>query len=115
MSKMATEFQEKQWLDVPEQRSPNTLNTSWIGVACVREWVADIFNFSQSNVKPLWSMPRDIFHDRLAEKNVQRVNPVDTPYPYHPHQDTDHVNFGGKQTVRLLQCLECKMIQEALL
>ena len=68
------------------------LNTGWVddNVACVREWVANIF-FYRKNGKTIM-LDAGYNYDRLAEKMAWLgINPEEITDILITHQDTDHV------------------------
>ena len=93
MSKKATEFQRKamSWMYRGKEIF-KPLNTGWIdeNVACVREWVANIFFYRKGDTTIM--VDAGYNYDRLAEKMSWLV--IDPKSIHHiliTHQDTDHV------------------------
>ena len=68
------------------------MNTGWIdeNVACVREWVANIFFYRKGDTTMM--IDAGYNYDRLAEK-MNWLGDRSVFHPAHPHhhQDTDHV------------------------
>ena len=84
MSKKATEFQKKEMSRMYRGKEIfKPLNTGWIdeNVACVREWVANIFFYRKGDTTIM--IDAGYNYDRLAEKNglARYRSEVDTPYP----------------------------------
>ena len=68
------------------------LNTGWIdeSVACVREWVANIFFYRKGGTTIM--IDAGYNYDRLAEKmSWLGIDPADIRHILITHQDTDHV------------------------
>ena len=68
------------------------LNTGWIdkNVACVREWVANIFFYCKDNAVIM--IDAGYNYDRLAEKmGWLGIAPQSVQHILITHQDTDHV------------------------
>lgn len=93
MSKKATEFQKKEMSKMYRGKEIfKPLNTGWLddNVACVREWVANIF-FYRKNGKTIM-LDAGYNYDRLAEKMAWLgINPEEITDILITHQDTDHV------------------------
>lgn len=93
MSKKATEFQKKEMSKMYRGKEIfKPLNTGWVddNVACVREWVANIF-FYRKNGKTIM-LDAGYNYDRLAEKMAWLgINPEEITDILITHQDTDHV------------------------
>ena len=73
------------------------LNTGWIDghVACVREWVANIFFYRKDGTTIM--MDAGYNYDRLAEKMAWLgIAPESIRHILITHQDTDHVAFAHK-------------------
>ena len=93
MSKKATEFQKKEMRKMyrgTEIFKP--LNTGWVDehVACVREWVANIFFYRKSDTTIM--IDAGYNYDRLAEKmHWLGIDPQSIRHILITHQDTDHV------------------------
>ena len=101
MSKKATEFQRKamSWMYRGKEIF-KPLNTGWIdeNVACVREWVANIFFYRKGDTTIM--VDAGYNYDRLAEKmSWLGIDPKSIHHILITHQDTDHV-VRWKQTVR---------------
>ena len=80
MSKKATEFQKKE------------MNTGWIdeNLACVREWVANIFFYRKNGT--ILMIDAGYNYDRLEEKmGWLGIDPASIRHILITHQDTDHV------------------------
>lgn len=93
MSKKATEFQKKEMSKMYRGKEIfKPLNTGWVddNVACVREWVANIF-FYRKNGKTIM-LDAGYNYDRLAEKMAWLgIKPEEISDILITHQDTDHV------------------------
>ena len=93
MSKKATEFQKKEMSKMYRGKEIfKPLNTGWLddNVACVREWVANIF-FYRKKGKTIM-LDAGYNYDRLAEKMAWLgINPEEITDILITHQDTDHV------------------------
>ena len=86
------------------------LNTGWIdkNVACVREWVANIFFYRKGNTTIM--IDAGYNYDRLAEKmSWLGIDPHSIRHILITHQDTDHVGVRWRRTVRdcfgMLRCI----------
>ena len=93
MSKKATEFQRKamSWMYRGKEIF-KPLNTGWIdeNVACVREWVANIFFYRKGDTTVM--VDAGYNYDRLAEKmSWLGIDPRSIHHILITHQDTDHV------------------------
>ena len=93
MSKKATEFQRKamSWMYRGKEIF-KPLNTGWIdkNVACVREWVANIFFYRKGDTTVM--VDAGYNYDRLAEKmSWLGIDPKSIRHILITHQDTDHV------------------------
>ena len=93
MSKKATEFQRKamSWMYLGKEIF-KPLNTGWIdeNVACVREWVANIFFYHKGDTTIM--VDAGYNYDRLAEKmGWLGIDPKSIHHILITHQDTDHV------------------------
>ena len=93
MSKKATEFQKKEMSKMYRGKEIfKPLNTGWIdgSVACVREWVANIFFYRKGDTAIM--IDAGYNYDRLAEKmSWLSINPASVRHILITHQDTDHV------------------------
>jgi len=93
MSKKATEFQRKAMSRMYRGKEIfKPLNTGWIdeNVACVREWVANIFFYRNGNTTIM--IDAGYNYDRLAEKmSWLGIDPKSICHILITHQDTDHV------------------------
>ena len=93
MSKQATEFQKKEMSKMYRGKQIfKPLNTGWIDehVACVREWVANIFFYRRGDTTIM--IDAGYNYDRLAEKmSWLGIRPQEIKSILVTHQDTDHV------------------------
>ena len=93
MSKKATEFQRKAMSRMYRGKEIfKPLNPGWIdeNVACVREWVANIFFYRKGDTTIM--IDAGYNYDRLAEKmGWLGIDPASIQYILITHQDTDHV------------------------
>ncbi len=93
MSKKATEFQKREMSRMYRGKQIfKPLNTGWIDdhVACVREWVANIFFYCKNGATIM--IDAGYNYDRLAEKmSWLGIAPTDVRHILITHQDTDHV------------------------
>ena len=93
MSKKATEFQKREMSKMYRGKEIfKPLNTGWVDerVACVREWVANIF-FSRKGDTTIM-IDAGYNYDRLAEKmGWLGIDPQSIRHILITHQDTDHV------------------------
>ncbi len=93
MSKKATEFQRKEMSRMYRGKEIfKPLNTGWIdeNVACVREWVANIFFYRKGDTTIM--IDAGYNYDRLAEKmGWLGIDPKSVRHIFITHQDTDHV------------------------
>ena len=93
MSKKATEFQKREMSRMYRGTEIfKSLNTGWIDghVACVREWVANIFFFRKGGTTIM--IDAGYNYDRLAEKmGWLGIDPDSIRHILITHQDTDHV------------------------
>ena len=93
MSKQATEFQKKEMSKMYRGKQIfKPLNTGWIDehVACVREWVANIFFYRRNGVTIM--IDAGYNYDRLEEKmGWLGIAPGNIRDILITHQDTDHV------------------------
>ena len=93
MSKKATEFQKKEMSKMYRGKEIfKPLNTGWIDehVACVREWVANIFFYRKGNTTIM--IDAGYNYERLAEKmSWLGIKPEEIHDILITHQDTDHV------------------------
>ena len=93
MSKKATEFQRKAMSRMYRGKEIfKPLNTGWIdeNVACVREWVANVFFYRKGDTTIM--IDAGYNYDRLAEKmNWLGIDPHSIRHILITHQDTDHV------------------------
>ena len=93
MSKKATEFQKKEMSRMYRGKEIfKPLNTGWIdeNVACVREWVANIFFYRKGNTTIM--IDAGYNYDRLEEKmKWLGIDPAGIRHILITHQDTDHV------------------------
>ena len=93
MSKKATEFQRVAMSRIYRGKEIfNPLNTGWIdeNVACVREWVANIFFYRRGETTIM--IDAGYSYDRLEEKmEWLGINPKSIRHILITHQDTDHI------------------------
>lgn len=93
MSKRASNFQKKVMsLGYRGKEIFKPLNTGWIDdhVACVREWVANIFFYTKNGMTIMINAGYN--YDRLAEKmKWLDIEPSSIEHILITHQDTDHV------------------------
>ena len=93
MSKQATEFQKKEMSRMYRGKEIfKPLNTGWIdaNVACVREWVANIFFYRKGDTTIM--IDAGYNYDRLEEKmGWLGIDPRCIRHILVTHQDTDHV------------------------
>ena len=93
MSKKATEFQKKEMSKMYRGKEIfKPMNTGWIdeNVACVREWVANIF-FYRKGGKTIM-IDAGYNYERLEEKmGWLGIDPKSVKHILITHQDTDHV------------------------
>lgn len=93
MSKKATEFQRVAMSRIYRGKEIfNPLNTGWIdeNVACVREWVANIFFYRRGETTIM--IDAGYNYDRLAEKmGWLEIDAKSIRHILITHQDTDHV------------------------
>ena len=93
MSKKATEFQRREMSRMYRGKEIfKPMNTGWIDehVACVREWVANIFFYRKDGTTIM--IDAGYNYDRLAEKmSWLGIDPKSIRDILITHQDTDHV------------------------
>ena len=93
MSKQATEFQKKEMSKMYRGKAIfKPLNTGWIDehIACVREWVANIFFYRKGDT--VLMIDAGYNYDRLEEKmGWLGIDPRSIRDILVTHQDTDHV------------------------
>lgn len=93
MSKKATEFQRKAMSKMYRGKEIfKPLNTGWVDehVACVREWVANIFFYRKGDTTIM--IDAGYNYDRLEEKmGWLEIDPKSIRHILIIHQDTDHV------------------------
>lgn len=93
MSKKATEFQKKEMSKLYRGKEIfKPLNTGWVddNVACVREWVANIFFYRKGDTTIM--IDAGYNYDRLEEKiGWLGIDPKSIRHILITHQDTDHV------------------------
>ena len=93
MSKKATEFQKREMSRMYRGKEIfKPLNTGWIDehVACVREWVANIFFYRKGGTTIM--IDAGYNYDRLQEKmGWLDIDPKSIRHILITHQDTDHV------------------------
>ena len=95
MSKKATEFQKREMSKMYRGKEIfKPLNTGWVDerVACVREWVANIFFYRKGDTTIM--IDAGYNYDRLAEKmGWLGIDPQSIRHILITHQDTDHVKI----------------------
>ena len=105
MSKKATEFQRVAMSRLYRGKQIfKPLNTGWIDehVACVREWVANIFFYRRGDT--VLMIDAGYHYDRLAEKmGWLGIAPGDIRHILITHQDTDHVGAVEADSPGLLR------------
>ncbi len=105
MSKKATEFQRKAMSRMYRGKEIfKPLNTGWIdkNVACVREWVANIFFYCKDHAVIM--IDAGYNYDRLAEKmGWLGIDPQSVQHILMTHQDTDHVGAVEADSPGLFQ------------
>ena len=105
MSKKATEFQRKAMSRMYRGKEIfKPLNTGWIdeNVACVREWVANIFFYRKGDTTIM--VDAGYNYDRLAEKmGWLGIDPKSIHHILITHQDTDHVGAVEADSPGLFQ------------
>ena len=93
MSRKATEFQKKEMSKMYQGKEIfKPLQTGWIDehVACVREWVANIFFYRKGDTTLMFDAGYN--YDRLEEKmGWLGIDPKSIRQIFITHQDTDHV------------------------
>ena len=93
MSKKATEFPKREMSKMYRGKEIfKPLNTGWVDerVACVREWVANIFFYRKGDTTIM--IDAGYNYDRLAEKmDWLGIDPQSVRHILITHQDTDHV------------------------
>ena len=93
MSKKVTEFQKREMSKMYRGKEIfKPLNTGWVDerVACVREWVANIFFYRKGDTTIM--IDAGYNYDRLAEKmGWLGIDPQSIRHILITHQDTDHV------------------------
>ncbi|MDD6933587.1 MAG: MBL fold metallo-hydrolase [Eubacteriales bacterium] len=93
MSKQATDFQKKEMSKMYRGRGIfKPLNTGWIDehVACVREWVANVFFYRKGDTTLM--IDAGYNYARLEEKmGWLGIRPQEIQHILITHQDTDHV------------------------
>jgi len=93
VSKQATEFQKKEMSKMYRGKEIfKPLNTGWVDehVACVREWVANIFFYRKGETSIM--VDAGYNYDRLEEKmGWLGIDPKSIRHILITHQDTDHV------------------------
>ena len=104
MSKKATEFQKKEMSKMYRGKEIfKPLNTGWIDehVACVREWVANIFFYRKGD--SVIMIDAGYNYDRLEEKmGWLGLDPKAIKHILITHQDTDHVGAVEADSLGLL-------------
>ena len=105
MSRKATEFQKKEMSKMYRGKQIfKPMNTGWIdeNVACVREWVANIFFYRKGDTTIM--IDAGYNYDRLAEKmSWLGIDPKSIRQILITHQDTDHVGAVEADSPGLFQ------------
>ncbi len=105
MSKKATEFQKKAMSRMYRGKEIfKPLNTGWIdeNVACVREWVANIFFYRKGGTTIM--IDAGYNYDRLEEKmEWLGISPSEIKHILITHQDTDHVGAVEEDSLGLFK------------
>ena len=105
MSKKATEFQKKEMSKMYRGKEIfKPLNTGWIDehVACVREWVANIFFYRKGGTTIM--IDAGYNYERLEEKmGWLGIDPASIHDILITHQDTDHVGAVEADSPGLFQ------------
>lgn len=105
MSKKATEFQKKAMSRMYRGKEIfKPLNTGWIdeNVACVREWVANIFFYRKGGTTIM--IDAGYNYDRLEEKmEWLGISPSEIKHILITHQDTDHVGAVAEESLGLFK------------
>lgn len=105
MSKKETEFQQKFMSRMYRGKGIfNPLNTGWIdeNVACVREWVANIFFYRKGDSTIM--IDAGYNYDRLEEKmGWLGIKPESIQHILITHQDTDHIGAVEEDSLGLFQ------------
>lgn len=105
MSKKTTEFQKKEMSKLFRGKEIfKPLNTGWIdeNVACVREWVANIFFYRKGDTVIM--IDAGYNYDRLEEKmGWLSIKPSDINHILVTHQDTDHVGALEDDSKKLFE------------
>lgn len=105
MSKKATEFQRVAMSRIYRGKEIfKPLNTGWIdeNVACVREWVANIFFYRKGETTIM--IDAGYNYDRLAEKmGWLGIDPKSIRHILITHQDTDHVGAVEADSLELFK------------
>ena len=105
MSKQASNFQKKVMsLGYRGKEIFKPLNTGWIDerVACVREWIANIFFYSKNGTTIM--IDAGYNYDRLKEKmGWLDIDPSQIKHILITHQDTDHVGAVERDSDLLFQ------------
>ena len=104
MSRKASQFQKKVMsLGYRGKEVFKPLNTGWIDehVACVREWIANIFFYTRNGTTIM--IDAGYNYERLAEKMAWLdVDPATITHVLITHQDTDHVGALERDGSHLL-------------
>ena len=105
MSKKASNFQKKVMsLGYRGKEIFKPLNTGWIDdrVACVREWIANIFFYTKNGTTIM--IDAGYNYDRLEEKmRWLDLDPAKIRHILITHQDTDHVGAVERDSAGLFQ------------
>lgn len=104
MSRKASQFQKKVMsLGYRGKEVFKPLNTGWIDehVACVREWIANIFFYTRNGTTIM--IDAGYNYERLAEKMAWLdIDPATIAHVLITHQDTDHVGALERDGSHLL-------------
>ena len=104
MSRKASQFQKKVMsLGYRGKEVFKPLNTGWIDehVACVREWIANIFFYTRNGTTIM--IDAGYNYERLAEKmDWLEIDPATIAHVLITHQDTDHVGALERDGSHLL-------------
>ena len=104
MSRKASQFQKKVMsLGYRGKEIFKPLNTGWIDehVACVREWIANIFFYTRNGTTIM--IDAGYNYERLAEKMAWLdIDPATIAHVLITHQDTDHVGALERDGSHLL-------------
>ena len=101
ISRKATEFQRKEMSRMYRGKEIfKPLNTGWVDehVACVREWVANIFFYRKGDTVIM--IDAGYNYERLAEKmGWLGIDPKSIRHILITHHDTDHAQTAASATI----------------